>query len=172
MMGNPNASDEVVAGVHSLICTGSRSRRERPCSPRAWTNWRRRPKLGAPHLVEVNPDHGRGGFLHSRVQEGDLLEFSGPSGAFTFTGRECKCILLIGGGVGITPLVSVLRYLTHWSWSGDIFLIYGCRAPQDIIFREELDYLQRRHSIRSGISLGSKFPAPKEHTVSAISHNM
>src|SRR6266536_3563981 len=31
------------------------------------------------------------GFLHNQVKEGDLLDFSGPSGFFTFTGRECKC---------------------------------------------------------------------------------
>ncbi len=85
------------------------------------------------------------GFLHNRVKEGDLLDFSGPSGFFTFTGRECKCILLIGGGVGITPLMSVLRYLTDRSWPGDIFLLYCIKTPRDIIFREELDYLQRRH---------------------------
>lgn len=84
-------------------------------------------------------------FLHNRVQQGDLLEFSGPVGSFIFTGRECKCILLIGGGVGITPLMSVLRYLTDRSWSGDIFLLYGVKTARDIIFREELDYLQRRH---------------------------
>jgi ferredoxin-NADP reductase len=83
--------------------------------------------------------------LHTHVQEGDLLESSGPSGAFIFTGRECKCILLIGGGVGITPLMSVIRYLTDRSWPGDTFLVYSCYSPQDIIFREELDYLQRRH---------------------------
>ena len=85
------------------------------------------------------------GFLHGSVKEGDLLECSGPSGSFIFTGRECKCILLIGGGVGITPLMSVLRYLTDRSWAGDMYLLYGCRTPQDIIFRDELDYLQRRH---------------------------
>jgi ferredoxin-NADP reductase len=85
------------------------------------------------------------GYLHSQVREGDLLEFSGPAGSFIFTGRECKCILLIAGGVGITPLMSVLRYLLDRSWTGEIFLIYGCRTPQDIIFREELEYLQRRH---------------------------
>lgn len=99
--------------------------------------------------VEITVKHKEGGevsgYLHSHVHEGDLLEFSGPSGAFTFTGRECKCILLIGGGVGITPLMSVLRFLTDRSWSGDIYLLYGCRKPEDIIFREELDYLQRRH---------------------------
>ncbi|MBX9792604.1 MAG: 2Fe-2S iron-sulfur cluster binding domain-containing protein [Pirellulales bacterium] len=100
-------------------------------------------------FAEITVKHEEGGevsgFLHERTQEGDLLAFSGPSGAFIFTGRECKCILLIGGGVGITPLMSVLRYLTDRSWPGDIYLLYGCHAPQDIIFREELDYLQRRH---------------------------
>jgi ferredoxin-NADP reductase len=91
-------------------------------------------------------DHGEvSGFLHTQTKEGDLLELSGPSGSFTFTGRECKCILLIGAGVGITPLMSVLRYLTDRSWPGDIYLVYGARTSQDIIFREELEYLQRRH---------------------------
>jgi ferredoxin-NADP reductase len=85
------------------------------------------------------------GFLHNRVREGDLLEVSGPSGAFTFTGRECKCILLIGGGVGITPMMSVIRYLTDRAWSGDMYLLYVVHAPSDIIFREELEYLPHRH---------------------------
>ena len=84
-------------------------------------------------------------FLHDQVKVGDLLEFSGPSGAFTFTGTECNCILLIAGGVGITPLMSVLRYLMDRSWSGDIFLLYSIGHPKDFIFREEIEYLERRH---------------------------
>ncbi len=99
--------------------------------------------------AEICVKHEEGGvvsgFVHTQVHEGDLIEVSGPSGLFTFTGRECKCILLLGGGVGITPLMSVLRYLTDRSWPGDIFLLYGVKTPSDIIFREELDYLQRRH---------------------------
>jgi ferredoxin-NADP reductase len=99
--------------------------------------------------AEITVKHEEGGevsgHLHNHVQEGDLLECSGPSGSFIFTGRECKCILLIGGGVGITPLMSVIRYLTDRSWAGDIFLVHSCHSPRDIIFREELDYLQRRH---------------------------
>jgi ferredoxin-NADP reductase len=99
--------------------------------------------------VEITVKHEEGGevsgHLHTTIREGDLLESSGPSGSFIFTGRECKCILLIGGGVGITPLMSVIRYLTDRSWPGDIFLVYSCHSPRDIIFREELDYLQRRH---------------------------
>jgi ferredoxin-NADP reductase len=111
-------------------------------------------------FAEITVKHEEGGevsgFLHSHIREGDLVTFFGPSGAFIFTGRECKCILLIGGGVGITPLMSVLRYLTDRSWPGDIYLLYGCHAPQDIIFREELDYLQRRH--------------PNLHVVISVTH--
>lgn len=85
------------------------------------------------------------GILHNHTKEGDLIECSGPSGSFTFTGQECKCILLIGAGVGITPLMSVLRYLTDRSWPGDIYLVYGCKTANDIIYKEELTYLQHRH---------------------------
>ena len=95
--------------------------------------------------VKHEPGGVVSGYLHDQVKEGDLLECSGPTGSFVFTGRECKCILLIGGGVGITPMMSVIRYLTDRAWAGDIYLIYGVHAPQDIIFREELAHLEHRH---------------------------
>lgn len=99
--------------------------------------------------VEITVKHEEGGvvsgYLHDGVREGDLLDCSGPSGFFIFTGRECKCILLIGGGVGITPLMSVIRYLTDRAWPGDIYLIYSVRNPKDFVFREEIEYLSRRH---------------------------
>ena len=99
--------------------------------------------------AELTVKHEEGGvvsgFFHTHVNEGDLLQCSGPTGTFIFTGRECKCILLIGGGVGLTPLMSVLRYLLDRSWSGEIFLLYACRKPEDIIFREELELLRRRN---------------------------
>jgi ferredoxin-NADP reductase len=112
--------------------------------------------------AEITVKHEEGGsvsgYLHDHVKEGDQLECSGPSGSFIFTGRECKCILLIGGGVGITPLMSVIRYLylTDRSWPGDIYLLYGIHALPDFIFRAELEYLQRRH--------------PNLHVVVTVSH--
>lgn len=85
-------------------------------------------------------------YLHDNVAIGDHLEVSGPSGAFTFTGKETDSIVLISGGVGITPMMCVLRYLTDCGYPGDIFFIHGARTAQDFIFREELEYLQKRHS--------------------------
>lgn len=83
-------------------------------------------------------------FMHDHVRAGDVLDVLGPSGVFTFNGTEADSVVLIGGGVGITPLMSVIRYLADTSWPGDIYLVYGARSTEDFIFRSELEFLQRR----------------------------
>lgn len=85
-------------------------------------------------------------YLHDRTKEGDQLEVGAPFGSFTFAGTEASSIVLIGGGVGITPLMTVIRYLTDHGWPRDMFLLYSCRTSRDFIFREELEYLQRRYA--------------------------
>jgi ferredoxin-NADP reductase len=83
--------------------------------------------------------------LHDATAVGDLIEVAAPGGAFTFTGQEAGDIVLIAGGVGITPMMSVIRTLTDRAWPGEIHLLYGARTTRDFIFRDELEYLQRRH---------------------------
>lgn len=77
---------------------------------------------------------------------GDPIETGGPVGRFTFDGTEAESIVLISGGVGITPMMSIARYLTELSWPGDIFFVYACRAPTDFIFANEIAALQRRNA--------------------------
>jgi len=84
--------------------------------------------------------------LHDHVAVGDLLKTIGPFGAFTFTGTDADSIVLIAGGVGITPMMSVLRYLTDTAWAGDIFFLYGARSTEEFVFREELERLERHFS--------------------------
>lgn len=83
--------------------------------------------------------------LHDRVKVGDPLKVMGPYGSFTFTGSDADSIVLIAGGVGITPMMSVLRYLTDTAWPGEIFFVYGARSTEEFIFRGELEQLERRH---------------------------
>lgn len=85
-------------------------------------------------------------YMHDKVKVGDLIDVTAPSGVFTFQGSEAESIVLIGGGVGITPLMSAIRYLTDIAWPGEIFLVYGARTSADFIFRDELEYLQRHHA--------------------------
>ena len=51
---------------------------------------------------------------------------------------------MIAGGVGVTPLMAKIRYLTDIAWPGKIHLVYSVKSERDIIFRSELEDLQRR----------------------------
>ncbi|HID75649.1 MAG TPA: 2Fe-2S iron-sulfur cluster binding domain-containing protein [Planctomycetaceae bacterium] len=91
-------------------------------------------------------EHGLGSrYLHDVVNEGDMLQAQAPSGKFVFTGSEADSVVLIAGGVGITPMMSITRALTDMGWDGEIRLIVACRHPEHFIFREELEGLDRRH---------------------------
>lgn len=98
---------------------------------------------------DVTVKHVPGGtvssYLHERVKAGDVLDVSGPYGRFTFTGQEASRLVLVAGGIGITPLMSAIRYLTDQSWSGDIYLIYGATRLDNVVFRSELAHLAQRH---------------------------
>jgi ferredoxin-NADP reductase len=83
--------------------------------------------------------------MHDAVREGDLLNVSAPAGRFTFTGTEADSIVLIAGGVGITPLMSILRALTDRYWKGAIYLVYCIRQEDELIFAQELERLLRQH---------------------------
>lgn len=83
-------------------------------------------------------------YMHDKIKEGDLLDVVAPSGAFTFTGKEAASVVLIGGGVGITPFMAAIRYLFDTAWPGEIYLVYGAQTTEQFIFRDELEYLQCR----------------------------
>lgn len=85
-------------------------------------------------------------YIHDNIKVGDHLKVSAPAGKFIFTGEEASAVLLIAGGVGITPLMSIARYLTDKVWSGDIYFLVVAKSERDIIFREELEWLMKRFS--------------------------
>jgi ferredoxin-NADP reductase len=84
-------------------------------------------------------------WLHDVLQPGDEVEIEGPNGTFYFTGRDAESVLLIGGGVGITPMMSVARYLTETGWPGTVHLVLGFRTLDDFIFRNEIAELEARN---------------------------
>ncbi len=84
-------------------------------------------------------------YLNTQVHEGELLQITGPSGKFTFIESDADGIVLIAGGVGITPMMSVIRYLLDHSWKKEIYLFFTCKNDKSIIFQEEIKYLQNRY---------------------------
>jgi len=106
--------------------------------------------------VKREPQGAMSRYLCDQVTMGDTLEVKAPSGKFTFTGEESDSVVLIAGGVGVTPLMSVLRWLCGTGWPGEIHLVYSCRSEEGIIFHEELLRLQKRHSnLRLDLTLTS-----------------
>lgn len=81
-------------------------------------------------------------WLHDDVQVGDHINVEAPSGTFVFSGRERPSVVLIGGGVGITPMMSIARYLTDTQWPGTIYLLTSFLTPRDFIFEKEIERMR------------------------------
>ena len=84
-------------------------------------------------------------YMHDVVREGDLIEIEAAYGQLTFSGVGGEGIVLIGGGVGITPLMSVLRCLIACGMKNEIHLLYACKSLNELVYREELRQLQERN---------------------------
>ena len=94
--------------------------------------------------VKRVPDGHASHHLHDTVKEGDRIAVSAPAGKFHFSGHEADRVVLLAGGVGITPMMSVVRAMTDRTWGGRIDLVFSVREPKDVIFERELAHLQER----------------------------
>ncbi|MCF6134573.1 NO-inducible flavohemoprotein [Thermoactinomyces vulgaris] len=64
-------------------------------------------------------------WLHEQVQEGDVLEFSSPAGDFVLDTESTNPVVLISGGVGFTPLMSMLNTLVEKQPDRDVTCIHA-----------------------------------------------
>ena len=77
----------------------------------------------------------------------------GPFGAVTSARRTRRNVLLIAGGVGITPMRALFETLPLEPGE-DLLLLYRARTPDELLFREELDAIAARRGARLGYLLG------------------
>jgi ring-1,2-phenylacetyl-CoA epoxidase subunit PaaE len=83
-----------------------------------------------------------------QLKPGDRLDIHTPEGRFTsdFGPDHRRNIYLMGAGSGITPLMSIARFVLEIEPKSTVILLYGSRSEPQIIFREELDRLAARYS--------------------------
>jgi len=97
--------------------------------------------------VEITPKRVENGrvsrFLLDRAKIGLTVEATGPYGRFYFDETLHRSIVLIAAGAGITPMISMLRYIDHRGISIPATLLYGVRTRKDIIFETELERLRK-----------------------------
>lgn len=75
----------------------------------------------------------------------DLLIFKGPYGKFYFTEDMRNNLVLIGGGLGITPLMSIIRYCNDKKLQNKIRFIYSVKTPKHIVYYEELKKIKEQN---------------------------
>ena len=85
-------------------------------------------------------------WLHDQITVGSQVKLKGPMGQFTCADNQAQKLLFISAGSGITPMMSMSRWLCDTGADVDVVFIHSSRSPQDIIFRHELESMAARHS--------------------------
>jgi len=67
------------------------------------------------------------GFFHDQVREGDILDVKAPAGHFCLDASHERPLVLIGGGIGVTPVLSMLNALVRTPVEREIWFIYALR---------------------------------------------
>jgi NAD(P)H-flavin reductase len=85
-------------------------------------------------------------YLFDHVREGDEVGIRGPLGnGYPIETFEGANIVLVAGGLGMVPLRGLLQYLVDRRDAfGRVVLVYGSRRPDRVLFRDELELLERR----------------------------
>lgn len=83
----------------------------------------------------------------AKIPVGQRVYLDGPYGAFTL-GNPADMHVLVAGGVGITPMMSMLRTLADSGDQRPALLLYGSKDWESITFREELEALQSRLNLK------------------------
>lgn len=87
-------------------------------------------------------------YLHDKAQVGETLEIAPPDGRFynDLNPDKRRTYYLFAAGSGITPLMSIIKTTLEAEPMSAIFLLYGSRNEENIIFRDELDRLSDRYT--------------------------
>ena len=98
--------------------------------------------------ISVKRDGVVSSHLHDRIQVGDLIEARAPQGHFTVQPSERRPLVLLGAGVGITPMLSMLREVVYEgkriNRMRPTWVLQSSRSVDDLAFREEFEELVAR----------------------------
>lgn len=73
------------------------------------------------------------------MEPGTELTFDGPYGSFTLQNSTSRPAVFLSGGIGITPVRSIVLQATHDKTDHKIFLFYANRTPEDAAFTTDLE---------------------------------
>ena len=96
--------------------------------------------------ITLHPDGLVSRHLQSGLTPGDVLYLGQAQGDFVLPQRPAPRLVLISGGSGITPVLSMLRSLCEERHGGEIHFIHYARTAADWLYRREVQQLADRHA--------------------------
>ena len=84
-------------------------------------------------------------YFHRELQEGDIVDVKAPSGQFFLDTAHMNPIVLVGGGVGVTPVLSMLNYLASSGQKREVWFFYGVRDSNEHIMLDHINNIDREN---------------------------
>ncbi len=84
-------------------------------------------------------------FFHDEVNEGDILDVKAPAGQFFLDPAGSGGVVLIGSGIGVTPVVSMLNALVAQGSRREIWFFQGIRSRSEHVMKEHLEAIAREN---------------------------
>ena len=84
-------------------------------------------------------------FFCDGVKEGDILDVKAPNGHFYLDMEKQRPVVLISGGIGVTPMVTMANALTEIGDSREIWFFFGARNGADHMFKEYMDEIVKKN---------------------------
>jgi len=95
--------------------------------------------------IKASARHPVARWVHERATVGDRVRVSQGQGPFVYVPEMSDNVVLIGGGVGVTPLLSIFRHVRDANLPTQVHLVYSVSDSREILFRDELDAAARTH---------------------------
>lgn len=97
-------------------------------------------RVPPPRDKDVPPGVGSN-FFHDHINEGDIIDVQAPRGDFFIKPEERTPAVLIGGGIGVTPMMSMAARICEVNPSREVWLFYGLRSSADHAFKARFEEL-------------------------------
>lgn len=96
--------------------------------------------------------------FHDQLDEGDIVDVKAPSGAFFLDPRGETPVVLIGGGIGLTPMLSMVNAIVEANAQRDVYFFYGLRHGGEHV---QPDYLRKLSTENPNIQLHVCYSDPR-----------
>ena len=116
-------------------------------------------RVPPPHNKPDVPPGLSSNYFHDHISEGDILDIKAPSGKFFLDTKSGSPVVLIGGGIGLTPILSMVNEIAATGSSRETWVFYGVRNRDEHIMKEHLEQLASQHP---NIHLNICYSEPRE----------